>query len=212
MNELVNKILFAPAASFIFLATILTSLLAFRDEALLDRLILHPYSLVRKKTYWTLFTSGLVHADSFHLILNMLSYYFFAFYLEGLLGHVQFFLFYVATLALSSISTVLKYKNKISYRSLGASGAVSAVIFSFITYYPFSDAYSILIFGIIPTPPWLFGILYLAYSYYMSRSKGSMINHEAHFWGAISGIILTFIIEPDTFLRWIDFFRNLNEA
>lgn len=184
----------APVASIIFLFTIITSLYAFYNHHVHGKFMLHPYSVNRGKHLYTLITSGLIHADWGHLFMNMLSYYFFAFSLETFIGHWQFGILYVASLALSDVTTILKQKDNYWYHSLGASGAVSAVVFSFILYQPLT---SMMIFPLpIPIPAVLFGVLYLVYSAYASRHS-SYINHDAHFLGAITGVVITVILHPN---------------
>jgi len=165
----------SPVASFIFAITIAVSLLAFNDESLYAKMILHPYSVSRKEKYYTLITSGLIHKDWMHLIFNMISYYCFAFTLERYIGHWQFGLLYIASLILSDLPSVVKHKNNYSYYSLGASGAVSAVLFSFIMYDPMQGMY------IIPFPfaikAIIFGALYLVYCTYASKYSHDLINH-----------------------------------
>ncbi len=157
----------APVASVIFAITILTSILAFSNDNLYANMILHPYSVYRKQRVYTVITSGLIHNDWMHLIFNMFSYYFFAFRLETLMGHWQFGLLYIASLILSDLPTVYKHKNDDWYHSLGASGAVSAVIFGGIMYSPLDKMYILpLPFGI---PAVLFGVIYLVYCNYASK-------------------------------------------
>jgi membrane associated rhomboid family serine protease len=188
-----SDIFFAtPVAWVIFLVTIGVSLLVFAKEELFGQLMLHPYSVFRGERTYTIITSGFIHKDWTHLIFNMMSYFFFAFRLEAYLGHWQFGLLYMASLLLSDLPTIIKQKDDYGYHSLGASGAISAVIFSCILFDPRSSMY--LMFLPIPIPAWLFGILYLAYCMYASKQSRDAINHDAHFFGAISGIIITIIL------------------
>ena len=183
-----------PVASLIFAITILTSVMAFYNENLIANLILHPYSVSRKQRVYTVITSGLIHGDWMHLAFNMFSYYFFAFPLEKAMGHWQFGLLYVASLILSDLPTIQKHKDDYQYRCLGASGAVSAVIFGFILYNPAADFIIFPIpFGI---PAILFGPLYLVYCHYASKHGRDNVNHDAHMYGALSGLIITIILHP----------------
>src|SRR5688572_19733046 len=113
----------APVASFIFALTIACSILAFSNDQLYGKMILHPYSVARKQNVFTVITSGLIHADWMHLAFNMFSFFAFAFQLEVLIGHWQFGLLYAASLILSDLPTIAKHKNDYRYHSLGASGA-----------------------------------------------------------------------------------------
>jgi len=181
----------APVASVIFAITIILSLLAFYNETLYNRFMLTPCNVYHGRSIYTVITSGFIHKDWMHLFFNMFSYYFFAFRLEYYLGHWQFGLLYMGSLILSDLPTVMKHKNDYWYRSLGASGAISAVIFSSILFEPRNSIY---LYGILAIPAWLFGVLYLIYCYWASKQSRDTINHDAHLFGAISGIIITFIL------------------
>ena len=167
--------------------------------------MLHPFSLVRQGRFYTFLTSGLIHSDMGHLFFNMFSFYFFAPALEQLVGHWQFLVIYVVSLVLSNVSTVLKHRDDPDYFCLGASGAVTAVVFSFIIYEPRSE---IIVF-VIPMPALLYAGLFVAYSYYAARRSQSRINHAAHLWGAISGLALTLVLDPGAFTH---FFQVLHIA
>ena len=191
MNE---YLMATPVASVIFVITIITSVMAFNNVDLLSKLILHPYSVARKERTYTVITSGLIHNDWMHLLFNMFSYYFFAFPLERAMGHWQFGLLYVASLVLSDLPTIQKHKDDYNYRCLGASGAVSAVIFGFILYNPAASFIILPIpFGI---PAIVFGPLYLVYCHYASKHARDNVNHDAHMYGALSGLIITIILHP----------------
>ena len=195
-----------PVALVIFLFTVFTSLFTlYQEQDLFRKFILHPWSVVRERRYYTLVTSGLLHGDVGHLIFNMLTFYFFAFALESFIGHWQFGVLYVASLVLSSVSTVIKKRNDPDYYCLGASGAVSAVIFSFILHAPRSAIYIMFIPIGIPAP--IFAILYLVYSHYASKRPGGHINHEAHFWGALSGLLLTLLLHPAAYAGFVGVLR-----
>ena len=183
-----------PVASIIFLFTIITSIYAFNNPELHGKFMLHPYSIAKGKKLYTFITSGLIHADWMHLFFNMFTFFAFAFQLEKLLGHWQFGLLYFASMILADITSITKHKDHFWYHSLGASGAVSGVLFSFILFFPKSKIMIFPIpFGIYAI---VFGVLYLVYCYYMSKQSKDNINHDAHFFGALTGIILTLILEP----------------
>jgi membrane associated rhomboid family serine protease len=182
----------APVASALFALNIVLSLMAFYNERMYSEFMLHPYSVARGQKLWTVITSGFIHRDWSHLLFNMLSFYFFAFQLEAILGHWQFALLYMASLILSDLPTVGKHKDDYWYHSLGASGAISAVVFSFILFNPLTK---MIIFPIpIPIPALLYGVVYLVYCAYASRQSRDSINHDAHFFGAISGIMITILL------------------
>ncbi len=185
----------APVASFIFALTIACSILAFSNDELYGKMILHPYSVARKQNVFTLITSGLIHADWMHLAFNMFSFFAFAFQLESLMGHWQFGLLYFVSLILSDLPTVAKHKDHYQYHSLGASGAVSAVIFGYIMYSPVS---TLMIIPIpIPIYAIVFGVLYLVYCHFASKHARDNINHDAHFYGALCGIFIVAILHPE---------------
>ena len=184
----------SPVALIILGFTIFTSLFTlFHDENLHKMFMLHPWSVVRERRYYTLVTSGLIHGDIGHLAFNMIAFYFFAFPLERLMGHWQFLLLYAVSLVLSDIPTVIRKRDDPSYFSLGSSGAVTAAVFSYMVYNPTASIYVMFIPIGIPAP--IFAVGYIAFSFYAARERRSHINHEAHLWGAISGLLLTLILD-----------------
>jgi membrane associated rhomboid family serine protease len=197
-------LLVAPVASIIFVLTLATSLWAFNDENIYARFILNPYGVSRGHRVYTIITSGMIHKDWNHLFFNMLSYYFFAFQLESVLGHWQFGVLYVLSLILSDLPSIQKHKADIWYNSLGASGAISAVIFSYIMYDPLASLG--ILFIPIPIPAWIFGLLYLVYCHFASKHARDNVNHDAHLFGALSGIIITIALNPHIVNNFINKF------
>ncbi|MBC6110269.1 rhomboid family intramembrane serine protease [Pedobacter fastidiosus] len=183
-----------PVASIIFLFTVVTSLYAFYDHGIYGKFMLHPYSVSKGKHIFTIITSGLIHADWMHLFFNMFTFYAFAFTLERMMGSWQFGLLYFFGLVLSDITTIFKNKDNYHYHSLGASGAISAVLFSFILFNPMSKLQ--IMFIPIGIPAVIFGFLYLIYCAYASKNSRDNINHDAHFFGALTGLIFTIIFVP----------------
>jgi len=197
------------AAGIIMLITIAMSIIAFQNPKWKDIWILYPWRDYRNGKLYTLLTSGFIHADTTHLAFNMLSYYFFAFHLQDAIGPTAFTIIYLLSIVLSDIPTLLRFKKQPLYRSLGASGGVSAIVFSFIVLtVPYHQNTMLYVF-FIPMPAWLFGLLYLAYSFYMSRKGGDSINHDAHFYGALSGIALILILKPEVLKAWLYFMQNI---
>ena len=196
---------YTPFSLIIFIITLAVSLYAFYGKKeIFPKLVLHPFSMVRKKRWFTIITSGFIHANWMHLLFNMMAFYFFAFYLEAmfrqvtstpLTGSLFFLVIYFGSMVLGDLTSVIKNKDNPQYSSLGASGAISGVVFSFILFNPTAPM------GIFPLPPiipaWIFGILFIAYSYYSAKRMGGGINHEAHLWGAVAGLVLTIILIPD---------------
>jgi len=191
------NIAFEPVSTLIFFITVLSSFYAlYIKPTIINKFALDPYSIAQGKKISTILFSGFLHSNLAHLLFNMFSFYFFAFPLEKIIGSSNFFILYFSTLIISNIPTIIKEKNNYYYRAIGASGAISGVIFSFIIFEP---TMGILIFPIpFPLPAFIFGILYLTWSYFAAKQNQDMINHDAHFWGAISGILITIILKPSS--------------
>lgn len=195
----------------IIVITVLISVAAWNNYNLMDRLIMNPYRVASRGEYYRLITSGFLHADWGHLFFNMLSFYFFGGFIEQLFnylfassGPVYLVGFYLAAILVSDIPTLLKHRNDPGYNSLGASGGVSAIIFAAILFRPLTPIY--LFFIPIGIPGFIFGPLYLAYSYYESRRGAGNINHDAHFYGALFGILFMVIVYPQVLP---DFFEQI---
>jgi membrane associated rhomboid family serine protease len=186
-----------PAALVIMIITIVVSLIALKNTQVIDKTVLRPYWLVRKGEWERLITSGFVHGSGSHLLFNMLSFYFFAFPLERAIGTPRFIILYFAGLVLSDLGTWYKHRNNPEYASLGASGAVLAVMFAYIVYYPGSSLF--LFFVPIPIPAPLFAVGYLAYSWYQSRQSVGRINHDAHIGGALTGLLFVAIFDRQAY-------------
>jgi len=185
----------SPVSTIIFILTILISLNAiYRSPQTFDRFLLHPYSVFRQNRWYNLISSGFIHADLFHLIFNMMTFYFFAFNLEQMSGSLNFAIIYFASLVIADIPSLIKNKDNPDYHSLGASGAISGVLFASILFVPESKIY-LMIFPVgIPAP--IFAILYLIWCWYAARNAQDNINHSAHLFGALAGIIITVILLP----------------
>ncbi|MDG2518231.1 rhomboid family intramembrane serine protease [Lysobacter soli] len=176
--------------------TVLVSWLAFERPALLDRLILWPPAIDRKKQYDRLLTHGFIHADWSHLLFNMITLYFFGRLIERvmaeLVGPLGFVLFYLSAIVIAILPTYLRHRHDPTYRSLGASGAVSAVLFAFILLQP----WSLIFVFFLPMPAILYAVMYIGYSIYMDKRGGDNINHSAHISGAIYGVLFMLLMEP----------------
>lgn len=190
-----------PVSSIIFALTIGLTIYVFSNPEWYGRLMLHPHTVYRNKSKWYLIlTSGMIHKDWMHLLFNMITFYYFGFGLEqifvsiaGSTGHLLFFLLYVIGLVLSDIPTIVQQKDNYNYHSLGASGAISAVLFSFILFEP---KMMLGIFMIIPMPAYIFAVLYLFYCVWASKNARDGINHDAHLFGALTGILFTLLAFP----------------
>jgi membrane associated rhomboid family serine protease len=188
----------------IIAVTVGISILAFRNERLFDRLQLNPYLVNHRNQLHRIVTHGFLHADWIHLLVNMIVLFSFGSAVEnrldileskGMIGNstFHFLILYFIGMMISTVSTIRKYKDNYNYNAIGASGAVSAVVFAFIF---FSPTNTLLLMGIIPIPAIIFGVLYLIYSQYMRRKSGGNVNHDAHFIGAVFGFIYPILLEP----------------
>lgn len=183
--------------TFILIAvTVVVSWLAFDRPRLAERLILWPPAIDRKRQYDRLITHGFIHADWSHLLFNMITLYFFGRAIESvmsqLIGPMGFVLFYLSAIVIAILPTYLRHRHDPHYRSLGASGAVSAVLFAFILLKPWA---MIFVF-FLPMPAILYAVAYVAYSFWMDRRGGDNINHSAHLSGAIYGVLFMLLMDP----------------
>ena len=185
---------------FTFLLIAITGLVswqAFNNRRLADRLILWPPAISRHRQYDRLIGYGFIHADWAHLIFNMITLFFFGRLIEQVMAQISgsvltFPLFYLGALVVSILPTYLKNKNNPNYLSLGASGAVSAVLFAFILLSPWS-----LIFVLfIPAPAIVYAVFYVGYSQWMDKRGGDQVNHSAHLAGAAFGVLFMLCMEP----------------
>ena len=188
----------------IVIVTVIISLIAFQNKVLMSRFDFSPYRIHERKEYFRFISHAFLHADWLHLIINMLVLFSFGVYVESEFsaienegqiysGMLSFLFLYFSAIIISSFTTYIKKKDDPYYIAVGASGAVSAVLFTSIFFSPLEK---ILLYGIIPMPGIVFGILYLAYSTYMGRKEKDHINHDAHLWGAIYGIVFPLFLDP----------------
>jgi membrane associated rhomboid family serine protease len=176
--------------------TCVVSFLAFGRPALVQQLILWPPAIARRAEYWRLLSYGLIHADPGHLFFNMVTLYFFGRAMEplfvGRLGPAGYLAFYAGALLVSILPTYLRNRDNPNYHSLGASGAVSAVLFAFILLQP----WALIFVFFLPVPAIVYAVLYIGYSIYMDRARQDNINHSAHLWGAGYGVLFLVLMEP----------------
>lgn len=195
--------------TFLIIAiTVIISLIAFNNYNLREQLIDNPYKVKHKKEYYRLLTSGFIHADFVHLFFNMFVLFSFGENMERILGIVfqengkfLFVALYLIGIIISSIPSQIRHSNNPMYNSLGASGGVSSVLFAFIMIMPTS---TLQIFPIpIDIPAWIFAILYVMYSVYMDKRQADNVNHLAHLWGAVWGVVFMVLAIPGVIQNFV---------
>lgn len=191
----------------IIIITAAVSMYAMNQREVLPKLMMNPYLVMQRSQYYRLLTSGFIHADFAHLFFNMFSLYFFGTNLEyifnvifGNLGPVYFIALYVLGILVSDMPTLFKHRNNPGYNSLGASGAVSSVIFATILFDPLAD----LLIYFVPVKAFIFAAIYLIYSYISARRSRDGINHDAHLYGALFGILFCIVLYPASLRIFIE--------
>lgn len=188
--------------------TVIVSFLCFGNQQLFGKLALIPYRVVRNNEWYRVVTHGFVHADMMHLLVNLFTFWSFGTYMEKAFQYMGFgvagFLgLYFGGMIVASVYDLVKKRNNPYYVSIGASGAVSAVLFTSILLDPWSK---ILLFAVLPVPGIIFGVLYLAYCQYMAKQAGDSINHNAHFYGAVYGLLYPILLEPSLLTAFLSHF------
>ncbi len=186
------------------------SIVAFSRPLITSKYQFNAWQIFHRKEYWRMFTHALFHAGWMHLLINMIVLYsfgravlyYFSVFFTGMTS-LRYLLLFITAIPISSLYSLYKEKNNPGYNAIGASGAVSAVVFTSIFFDPYNP---ILFFGILPIPGIVFGVLYLFYSKYMSGKNIDNIGHDAHFWGALYGFIFPLFYNPSLIMR---FFHQL---
>jgi membrane associated rhomboid family serine protease len=204
-----------PVTLILIIANVIFSFIGLSNNAFLTKTIGWPYYEKRNKQYYRFITSGFLHADWMHLIFNMFTLFFFGSYIEiifsapGFGGSLTYLTLYILGLIAADIPSFFKHQNNPNYRSLGASGAVSAVIFAAIVFSPWDK---IKLYGFFGISALVYAFLYVYYCIYMSKKNSDNINHDAHLWGSIFGFIFTLLIitilRPDVFPYIINDLKN----
>jgi membrane associated rhomboid family serine protease len=196
----------------IIIITVGLSIAGFSNHKVMDDLIFYPPAISRRKQYYRFITCGFIHADVMHLLFNMYAFYMFGGTVElyfnelfGSNGKLLYITLYVSALVICLLPTYLKNQDNYYYKSLGASGAVAAVVFTYIMLDPMQGIGLIFIPGIY-IPAFAFAIIYLAVSAYLDKRGGGGINHSAHFWGSVYGVI--FIIIASYFIGKYPLLQN----
>ncbi len=198
-NELLNF------STIIVAITAIISFMAFKDRNLFTKLMFYPSGMRQPSEYYRFISSGFIHADETHLIFNMIALYSIGSFVEGMFAgmgfHFYYLFLYLSGIIVASIPAFIKHRNDPRYSAIGASGGVSAVMFSMVYLAPWQQ---FRIMFILPMWSILFAVLYLAYSAYMAKQQRDNIGHDAHFWGGVYGFVFTFAIDPthgDIFLQ-----------
>ncbi|MDE5420627.1 rhomboid family intramembrane serine protease [Ancylomarina sp. DW003] len=188
--------------TFIIAITALISITAFNKTELLYRYQFNAYQILKREQWYRILTHGFLHANWNHLIVNMIVLYFFGSALENYFNYYlgsstfYFIALYISSIVFSSLYDLKKYANDYNYNALGASGATSAIVFATIFFDPWQLLY---FFFVIPIPGIVFGVLYLAYSYYMNKKQMDNIGHSSHFYGALFGFLFPILVKPELF-------------
>ncbi len=180
----------------------LVTYVAWKKPELHAKLMLNPYQTIEQNQYWRLLTSGFVHNSPMHLFLNLFTLYFFGTAIEriftvyfGETGLILYLLLFLTAVVVANIPTMIKHKHNPGYNSLGASGGVSALVLAFILFDPVRD---LCLYVIVCLPGYILGAIFILYSIVMGRRGKDNINHDAHLWGAIYGLIFIIILKPST--------------
>ncbi|MFN8346421.1 MAG: rhomboid family intramembrane serine protease [Spirosomataceae bacterium] len=186
----------------LIILTVGISWYAWQNPSLLTKWVMNPARVSKHNEYYRFITSGFIHADVGHLIFNMFSLYFFGEAMEAFLGQIfgsngiiYYLILYIAGIIVSDIPTFIKHRNNSGYNSLGASGGVSALLFAFILLAPLQK---VCLYFAICIPGFIFGAIYMAYSFYEGRKMGGRINHDAHLYGALFGVVFMALLLPET--------------
>jgi membrane associated rhomboid family serine protease len=198
---LFKQIILISITLIIILVNVVVSFIAFQNQEAFSRLCFWPEKVWHEKQWYRLLSGAFLHANMPHLLFNMITLYFFGPIVEysfmeifGSAGHSVYVGFYILAVLIANVPDLLEHKDDSSYRAVGASGAVSAVIFASILFNPLSSIY--IFFIPIGIPAYIFGIFYLIYSAYMARAQQDNIGHLAHFSGAVFGVVFPLLFQP----------------
>lgn len=192
----------------ILLNTIVAGYSFYLDDSAIDRGSLHVGRILRHGEYHRLLTSGFLHADLMHFLFNMMTLYFFGPYMEQLLGSLGFLALYFGAEVIANLFSLYVQRGNPSYTAIGASGAVTGVVFAFCLFEPLAGIY--IFFVPVPVPAVIYAIAYTAYSMYAMRDQtfGGRVAHEAHLGGAIGGILMTLLLQPDALAIFLGHFSE----
>lgn len=183
-----------PVTILLIAANVIFSFIGFSNNTLVEKTIGWPYYTKRENQWYRFITSGFLHADWMHLIFNMFTLFFFGSVIEVLFnrfnlgGSVAYLALYFLGMIVADIPSYIKHKDQYEYRSLGASGAVAAVVFGVIVFSPWTSIY---IYGAIKISALVYAVLYILYCIYMGKQGNDNVNHDAHLWGSLFGLVFT---------------------
>ena len=202
----------ATSTLILILIIVLISAFAFNQKDIMSQLQFNAYQIVHRHQYYRILTHAFVHANWEHLIVNIIVLFSFGTLVEryfqmyfGTIGTYYYLVLFFGSVVFSSLLSLYKQRNNPYYNAIGASGAVSAILFTAIFFDPWSNIY---FFGILPIPGIIFGALYLYYSYYMSTKKSDNIGHDAHFLGAVFGFFFPVILQPSLLMDFVKVLFN----
>jgi len=198
---------------FLIALTIIISLVAWQKPDLMGKMLMNPYRIQHRNEYWRFVSSGFIHADFTHLFFNLFSFFFFGIQLEDKFNELfpsfaseLYILFYVLAIVAADLPTFNKHKNNPNYNSLGASGAVSAVIFAGILFYPLEPIY---LFGVLKIPGIIYAGLFTWYSIEMDKRSRDFVNHSAHLYGGLFGIMAITLLYPQVWIGFVEQIMSL---
>ncbi len=199
LHQWISEVYMRGVTIFLVIITAIISDRSFKKHDIYERWIFNPYQVYTNKQYWRFFSSGFIHANYLHLVINVAALFYFGKTIEFISsidnilgGKIFYIILYLGGIAVANIPGFLKYRYLPRYNSLGASGGVAAVLFGSILYRPIVP-----FFGIDFLPAFLLGIIYLVYSYFQGRKMEDNVNHDAHLYGAGFGIVFTIAINPE---------------
>lgn len=202
------------ATLILIIVTVAASIYSWNNPVIQQRWMFNPFTVHNARQYYRFLSSGFIHSNSLHLIFNMIALYFFGGVIEriymntfGAKGVIYYLITYLAGIIVSNIKTYVKYKNSSYYNSLGASGGVASILFASIIYRPTS---SICLYFAICIPAFILGAIYLIYTYYSGKKLSDNINHDAHLFGSLFGIVFTILLRPVVIVEFIERIKNFN--
>lgn len=200
-----------PVTYIIIGVTVLISFAAYNNSNLMRQLMMNPYAINNRKQYYRFITSGFIHADHVHLFFNMFSLYFFGTTIEyifgivfGSAGTIYFLALYFLGIIISDIPSYMKHRHNPGYNALGASGGVASVIFASIIFQPLANIY----IYFVPIPGFILGIAYIFFSWYQGKKANDNVNHDAHLYGALFGVIFCAVLYPQSLPQFVEQIKN----